>query len=147
MNEEMAMCGDLELSVKLRASGRKIAFNDRMVVRHHNRTDLAAILERKHGHGGESLRIMESQPGGFDSPSLLVDFRTFLGVDNATITGVRLSAALLWFRALRTPTVLAVRFFALVSPRPGTVAVKLFKSLCSLTWEIAMLESMKSRRA
>ena len=44
MNEELAMCGDLELSVKLRASGRNIRFNDRMVVRHHNRTELPAAL-------------------------------------------------------------------------------------------------------
>ena len=147
MNSDLLNCGDLEIGTRLRASGREIAFNQEMKVLHHNRTELEPILQRKRNHARAYLQIVQGLPDGFDSRFLPTDFSTFLGVDNRSIAGLRLSAALLGLRALRPPMILALKALALPTSRPSTIAGKLFKTLCAVTWEIAILEDKRRQQA
>ena len=133
----------MELSARLNGGNYHIAFNDRIRVRHRNRTDLNHILRIKEHHARAFLQIVEQQPGGWDCPDLPCNYRSFLGVDNQTILGLKLEGALLGFTVLRSLLSLALRVLSLIMTRPNTVSVKLFKTLCGVTWEITILKEKR----
>ena len=136
-------CEDLELSARLNGGNYHIAFNDRIRVRHRNRTDLDRILSIKENHARAFLQIVEQQPGGWDSQQLPCNYRSFLGVDNRTIQGLKLEGTLLGFKVLGSLLSLAVRALSLILTRPNTVSVKLFKTLCGVTWEMTILTEIR----
>ena len=132
-------CEDLELSTRLNRGKYRIALNDRIKVRHRNRTDLRRILTIKEHHARAFLQIVEQQPGGWDCPDLPCTYRWFLGVDNRSIQGLKLEGAWLGVKAVRSLLSLALRGCSLIMTRPNTMAVKLFKTLCGATWELTIL--------
>ncbi len=144
-NAELRDCEDLDLSVKMRARQCHLVFNDKMRVWHRNRTDLGHILRLKANHARAFMQIVEAQPDGFDCPELPCDYRTFLGVDNRSIRGVKLATALLGFRGLRGLIILALRGLAAVRAKPHGVALNLFKTVCCMTWEITILQAKREQ--
>lgn len=136
-------CGDLELSAKLNRGKYQIVFNDRIKVRHRNRTNLNRILKIKENHARDFLQIVEQQPGGWDCPDIPCNYRWFLGVDNRSIQGLKLEGALLGCKTLRFVLSLTLRGFSLIMTGPNTVSVKLFKTLCGTTWEMTILNEKR----
>ncbi len=138
-------CADLDLSTRLNRWNYHIAFNDRIRVRHRNRTDLNHILRIKERHARAFLQIVEQHPGGWDCPDFPSNIRSFLGVDNRSIQGLTLEGALLGFKVLGSLLSLAVRVLSLILTRPNTVSVKLFKTLCGVTWETTILKEKRRK--
>lgn len=136
-------CEDLELSARLNRGNYHIAFNDRIRVRHRNRTDLDRILSIKENHARAFLQIVAQQPGGWDCSDLPCTYRYFLGVDNRSIQGLRLEGTLLGLTVLRSLLSLALRVLSLMMTHPNTSSVKLFKTLCGLTWEVTILKGKR----
>jgi glycosyltransferase involved in cell wall biosynthesis len=143
LREDLQYCGDLDLSTKLRARKYRVAFNQEMQAWHHNRTDLDRILRIKEDHAREFLQIVQQQADGFDSPDLPSDFRTFLGLDNKSIHGLKLEGALVGLRVLRSLMIMGLRGFARFMSAPNGLAVKLFKTLCGISWEVAILSAKR----
>lgn len=145
LNADLPFCGDLELSVKLRGKQYRIAFRPDMKASHHNRTDLERILRIKEDHALAYLQIVEQQPDGFDCPDLPADFRFFFGIDNKSIHGLKLEGALLGLRAFRSLMVTGLKSLSAMRARPGGFALKTFKTVCAMTWEIAILNTKRER--
>ncbi len=145
LNADLSDCEDLELGVRMRQRGFQIGFNAKMRVRHRNRTALAPILRVKRNHARAFVKIVEQQPAGLDCPELPCDYRTFLGVDNRSVEDPALLGALAAFSALRMAVTAGLRALAALRVRPDGVALKLFKTLCDLTWEIEILKARRAR--
>jgi len=145
LNADLPYCGDLDLSVKLRARQCHLVFNDRMKVWHRNRTDLGHILRIKENHALAYLQIVDQEPGGFDCPDLPTDFRTFLGLDNRSIRGLKLESALLGLRLLRSLMIMGLKAISFLMTKPSGFALKTFKTVCGMSWEISILDA-KSRQ-
>jgi glycosyltransferase involved in cell wall biosynthesis len=145
LNAELMDCEDLDLGVRMRQRGVRIGFNEKMRVRHRNRTALAPILRVKRNHARAFVKIVEQQPSGLDCPELPCDYRTFLGVDNRSIEDPMLAAAQAVFGTLRLAILACLRCLAALRVRPEGMALKLFKTLCDLTWEVEILKARRRR--
>ena len=145
LNADLPYCGDLDLSVKMRARQCHLVFNENMRVWHHNRTVLGQILEIKEKHALAFFQIVEQQPDGFDCPDLPCDFSTFLGVDNRSTHGFKLKSVLVGLKVLRPLISLGLRGLSFVMAKPNGLAVKIFKTLCGISWEITILEAKRQR--
>jgi len=147
LNADLPFCEDLDLSVKLRARKSGVVFNEKMRAWHHNRTDLGRILRIKEDHARAYLQIVAQQPGGFDCPDLPVDFRTFLGVSNWWVRGLGLESALVGLRLLRSLMIMGLRALSATMATPNGLALKIFKTVCGASWEIAILNEIRQRHA
>ncbi len=142
---DLSFCEDLELSVRLRASDCRVIFNERMRAHHHNRTDLNHILRVKRDHGRAYMQIVAAQPDGLDSPHLPSDVRRYLGIDNRRISGTALDCALYAMKILSTLLVVFLRGLSWFMDRPNQLVLKLFKTLCGIAWEIAILDARRRK--
>ena len=142
---ELLFCADLEFSVRMRAAGLQVVLNKRMRAHHHNRTDLNQILRIKRDHGRAFVQIVTAQPDGLDSPHLPSDFRRYLGIDNRSIRGPLLTCAHFLLTCLSTLLVILLRGCAWFMDRPNRIALRLFKTLCSIPWELAILDARRRR--
>ena len=146
-SSDLAYCEDLELSVRLSAGGHRVILNERMRARHRNRTDLPHILSIKTRHAHAYLQVVARQSEGLDCPHLPTDVRRFLGVDNRTISGRPLAFARFGFRVLRVALTLALRLLERAGAPPRGLALRLFKTLCSVVWELVILDARRQRHA
>ncbi|MDX2460914.1 MAG: glycosyltransferase, partial [Gammaproteobacteria bacterium] len=135
-------CEDLELGIRLRRGGHAIALNDRMRVRHHNRTALRQILAIKARHGRAFAGVVAREPDGFDSVHLPGDFRYYLGLDNRRIEASGRGAALLYLGLLRRMLFAASASLRGLAFPPQGLALKVFKTLCGVVWEIELIKEM-----
>lgn len=145
-NDNLLNCGDLDLSVRLNRGNYVIAFNERMNVRHYNRTDVHAILGIKERHARAFLQIVEQQPGGWACPDLPGSEGHFLGgVDHRSMSGIRRKGALLGMKMLSILLLAGLKGLSLLMTRPNVVAVKMFKTLCGATWQGVFLQAKTQR--
>jgi len=147
LNGDLRYCGDLDLSVKMRARECQVVLNESMKASHYNRTNLRRILSIKEDHARAYLQIVDQQPDGFDSPGLFNEFRTFLGLDNGSIKGRKLTGAMLGLRLLRSAMIVGLQCLFVARANPRGLALKLFKSVCGASWEIAILDEKRRQEA
>jgi glycosyltransferase involved in cell wall biosynthesis len=136
-------CEDLELSVRLRRGGHRIALNQEMRVRHRNRTALGQILAIKARHGRAFAEVVTREPDGFDSVHLPGDFRYYLGLDNQRLAATESGPALLFLGVLRATLLTASTTLRGLGFPPRGFALKVFKTLCGVVWEIELLKAMR----
>jgi len=141
-NDNLVNCGDLDLSVRLNRGNYVIAFNERMNVRHYNRTDVHDILGIKERHARAFLQIVEQQPVGWDYQDLPGSTGSFLGmVDHQSMNSFQRKGTLLGMKLLSTFLIAGLKGVSLIMTYPNVVAVKMFKTLCGATWQVVFLQA------
>lgn len=142
-NAALRFCEDLELSARLRAASRKIALCESMAAHHLNRTDLRRILDLKSRHGMAYAEIVKMQTGFLASPHLPVDCRRYLWIDNETARARGGTYAKAVLRLLQAILVCPLRCLVALGGQPRGPVLKLFKTVCAIQWECALLDSLR----
>ena len=143
---EADFCADLELSIRLQQGGHRIELCPGMRARHRNRTDLGQIMNIKEVHGRAYYKIVSRQPARFDSPHLPVNVRKIFGIDNNNIAGWKLGIARYTVAVVRSTILLVLRILSRFESTPGTLALKLYKTVSTACWELAILREKQAER-
>ena len=115
-----------------------------MRAHHRNRTELRTIMRIKRDHARAFIQIAKQQPEGLANPHLPSDFRRFLGINNSTIQGTKLRITQFAIKLLQLLLIPVLYGFSLCMDSPNRTARKLFKSLCSIVWEIEILDARRT---
>ncbi len=144
-NPRFGYCADLDLSTRLSRGGYPIVFNERMRVKHRNRTELYRILSIKAQHGRTLFHIHAQHPDTGNAAPLPGTATSLFGASYASMSQIQLGLSRLALIASRYILVAGLIAVSSLGMRPTGIVVKLFKTLCRVVSERAMLDEKCGR--